>query len=318
MSCTPSWAQPRVLVAGWSSVLHGEATAGDVLAAAAVCERLRAAGIAHDTAWSPAMHLAYGDPATEPLLAGALLDAVDPRAYTHLVFVCGPLTGAPVEELVAAFGHAQRIAVGVSVLDRDDPAVRGFHHVLARDAPGAPPQRDLAARPPAAALPLVGVFLTPGQGEYTDRRRHGAVTTALGAWLARQRCARLELETRLDPRDWRLPATPEQVLATVGRLDAVVTTRLHGLVLALRAGVPAVAVDPVAGGGKVTAQARAWDWPALVGAEALLAGGGDRLLDRHLAWALGPAGRAAAGARGEAAPAAGQASLDALVSLLQV
>ena len=33
----------------------------------------------------------------------------------------------------------------------------------------------------------------------------------------------------------------------VSRLEVVVTTRLHGLVLALRAGVPALAIDPAAG-----------------------------------------------------------------------
>jgi hypothetical protein len=37
---------------------------------------------------------------------------------------------------------------------------------------------------------------------------------------------------------------------------------MHGFVLALRAGVPAVALDPIAGGAKVAAQAAALDWPA--------------------------------------------------------
>lgn len=45
--------------------------------------------------------------------------------------------------------------------------------------------------------------------------------------------------------------------------DLVVTTRLRGLVLALRNGVPALAVDPVVGGAKVAAQGRAWDRPVL-------------------------------------------------------
>jgi len=43
-----------------------------------------------------------------------------------------------------------------------------------------------------------------------------------------------------------------------------------GLVLALRHGVPALAVDPVAGAGKVSAQAHAWQWPALVAAESVV------------------------------------------------
>ena len=44
---------------------------------------------------------------------------------------------------------------------------------------------------------------------------------------------------------------------------------LHGLVFALSQAVPALAVDPVAGGGKVAAQAAAWEWPAVVPAEEL-------------------------------------------------
>ena len=83
-------------------------------------------------------------------------------------------------------------------------------------------------------------------------------------WLSSLDCARLELETRLDVRDWRLCATPAQLESVLSRLDLVVTDRLHGMVLALRAGVPALAVDPVEGGAKVTAQARACGWPALV------------------------------------------------------
>ena len=41
------------------------------------------------------------------------------------------------------------------------------------------------------------------------------------------------------------------------------TTRLHGLVLALKNGVPAVAIDTVAGGAKVARQADALGWPVL-------------------------------------------------------
>jgi Polysaccharide pyruvyl transferase len=44
-----------------------------------------------------------------------------------------------------------------------------------------------------------------------------------------------------------VPANPP----IVGRLDFVVTMRLHGLVLALKHGVPALAVDPVADGAAV-------------------------------------------------------------------
>jgi hypothetical protein len=303
----------RVLIIGWSSVVHGEATAGDLLSVEAVAERLRADGVDADLAYSPAVLRAYGS-------RGGLLfeDAdevlqLDPLKYTHVVWACGPLAGRPVRRVHERFGHARRVAVGVSVLDPADPAVTGFHAVVARDSPAAPPRRDLAARPPVEGLPVVGVYLTRGQGEYGPRRRHDAVAAAVTGWLGGLDAARLELDTRVDPRDWRLPATAEQVLALLTRLDVVVTTRLHGLVLALRAGVPALAIDPVAGGAKVTAQARAWGWPALLAADGVTPSS----LSTWYDWCTSDAGRQAAARAAAEAPATGTDQLDALTAALR-
>ena len=49
----------------------------------------------------------------------------------------------------------------------------------------------------------------------------------------------------------------------IARMDVVVTTRLHGMVLALKNGVPAVVVDPIEGGAKITRQAEVLRWPVL-------------------------------------------------------
>ncbi len=249
----------RILLTGWFTFRDGEATAGDVLALHRVEDVLRRTGLVYDVAWSPGFR------------PGALhLEQVVPERYGQLVFVCGPLHGPQIERLHRRFAHCLRIAVGTSVIDPDAAAVTGFHHVIARDAPGARPGLDLAARAPALpARPVVGVVLTHGQHEYAGARRHDLVARELTAWLHGKDCARLELETRLDTRDWRLCATPAQLESVLARLDLVVTDRLHGMVLALRAGTPALAVDPVAGGAKVSAQARACDWPALVPAERL-------------------------------------------------
>lgn len=269
----------RVLLTGWFSFRDGEATAGDVLALQRVEEVLRGAGIPYDVAWSPGFRP-----------EARHLDDVRPRDYSHLVFVCGPLEGPQIEELHRRFAHCTRIAVGASVIDPGAEAVRGFHRVLARDAPDVQPTEDLAARAPAApARPVVGVILTHGEQEYGEQRRHEQVAREVTRWLAGKDCARLELDTRLDTRDWHLSATPAQVQSVLARLDLVVTDQLQGLVLALRVGTPVLAIDPVAGGATVTAQARVCGWPALVPVEELT----ERRLERWWDWCL-TSGRVAA------------------------
>lgn len=247
----------RVLVTGWPSFLHGEATAGDVLSMQRVQRALEENGIPHDVAWSPvfrpqALHLT---------------DVVADD-YTDVVFVCGPISGWQVEDLHRRFANCRRIAIGVSVVRPDDPAVTGFDEVLPRDGLGLP-QRDLAVARTEHSAPVVGVVLAPGQPEYGDRGRHHQVHGILQQWLTTVECAPLELDTRLDRNSWRHCRTAEQFTSLISRTDLVITTRLHGLVFALSQAVPALAVDPVAGGGKVAAQAAAWEWPAVVPAEEL-------------------------------------------------
>ena len=272
----------RVLLTGWFSFTHGEVTAGDVLVLDVVSSALRSAGIRHDTAWSPVFRP-----------SGLRLEDARPERYTHLVFACGPVHGAQVAALHTRYASCRRIAVGVTVVDRTHPEVAGFDLVLARDGAGPAPHRDLAvaAPPPARATPVAGIILATGQGEYGQRRRHEVVNSQLTGWLAAKDCAPVPLDTRLDSRDWRLCSSARAFTSLVTRLDIVVTTRLHGLALALRSGVPVLAVDPVDGGGKVTAQAIALGWPAILAA----GHSADRAwLDEQWDWCLSDEGHAAA------------------------
>lgn len=174
------------------------------------------------------------------------------------MFICGPVHGEQLRWLHHRFSPCRRIAVGVTVCDPADPAVTGFDVVLARDTPKGQGRWDLSATARIEQVPVVGVALAPGQPEYGERRRHDEVHQRITTWLLEQDCARVPVNTRLDPRQWRNPSTPGQLDSVLCRLDAVLTTRLHGLVLALRLGVSVLAVDPVDGGGKVGAQAAAW------------------------------------------------------------
>ncbi|WP_139166676.1 polysaccharide pyruvyl transferase family protein [Paracoccus chinensis] len=90
------------------------------------------------------------------------------------------------------------------------------------------------------------------------------------ASLPPQGCAALSRDPAVPVPSWTHPGLAEtnrlglsngaQVEAVCRRLDVMLTTRLHGMVLALKNGVPVIAIDPVAGGDKVTRQARLLGW----------------------------------------------------------
>lgn len=280
---TPPYDSGRLLLTGWFSFLDGEVTVGDLMAQRQVSLALGQAGVVHDTAWSAGFR------------PGAMtLDDADPAWYGRLLFVCGPAHGEQILALHRRFARCRRLAVNVTVVDRRDPAVTAFDHVVARDGVPGEPRLDLSATAPLGwEPPVAGVMLTDGQGEYGVLRRHADVNDHLLTWLGQKDCARVAADTRLATDDWRHCATAEQFMALAAKLDIVLTSRLHGMVLSLRAGTPVIAVDPVDGGAKVSAQARALHWPALVAA-------GDEspaALDTWWSWCLSPAGREAAGRR---------------------
>lgn len=234
----------RTLVTGWFSFADGEATVGDLRAAEVVCDWLDEAGIDHDLATAPT----FGE--------GLDWRQVPPADYSHLVFVCGPAHGDRLDALLERFSGCRRVAVDVSLVPGERP---DFDAVLERDGTSVS-RPDLAIATPWEAVALVGMVRAHPQPEYGDAIALHDAHAAIDRVLAEEQVASVELDTRVDPRE---PGrcTCAHVEAPFERVDAVVTTRLHGLVTALKAGVAAVAVDAVAGGGKVSAQARALGWP---------------------------------------------------------
>lgn len=282
----------RVLVTGWFSFEDSEVTAGDLLARDTVVGWLREAGIAHETAVTSTFR--------QP---GELdLATARPSRYSHLLFVCGPIAGAPVEELFARFAACRCVAVGVSVTDRTvgvpadwilarDTTMDGAGDSGGHDAVSTAPQLpDLSLASPTRQTPVVAVIRAHPQPEYGDRHRLGYAHAAIDRLLVYADAAPVSVDTWLHPDLPEICSTPAQIESVLSRMDAVVTTRLHGLVLSLKTGVPALAVDPVAGGGKVSQQAAALDWPAVVRVDEM----DDGELRDKFAWCL------SAGARREA------------------
>lgn len=241
---TTTDARARVLVTGWFSFLDGEATAGDLLAMHTVVSWLQRHGIAHDVALSPVFH------------SGVDLTSCDPDDYTAVVFVCGPVVGSQVERLREQFAAQRFVAIGVSsVVAAADLDV---DVLLERDSDRME-RPDLSLAAPRELVPVVAVVRAHAQPEHA-RARHADAHAAIDAALGMLDVGVLELDTRVDPRQPGIHSSAA-VESRLIRADAVISTRLHGAVLALKHGVPAVAVDPIGGGAKVGAQMRALSWP---------------------------------------------------------
>ncbi len=124
-------------------------------------------------------------------------------------------------------------------------------------------RRATAWRPRARRL-VVGLSLRGAQGEYgaslcRDKDAE-ELFKALIERLARDR--EVEVVT-LENHLVRAGKLPEQIEAQYRDCDLVLTTRFHGAVTALRAGVPFLAIDQIAGGAKVFPLLAPLDWPGL-------------------------------------------------------
>jgi hypothetical protein len=236
-----------VLVAGWFSFESMGTTAGDILARQVVTDWLRDAGIPFDVA------------AVEPFTGDVDWRTADPDAYAHVVFVCGPFgNGWPLSDFLERFAGRRLVGINISLLeplDVWDP----FDLLVERDS-SRTTRPDLVFLSSVPPRPVVGRVEVHPQEEYGTRSEHDRAKDLLDGLLAAHDVAVVDIDTRLDHNATGLWSAG-QVEAVIARMDVVVTTRLHGLVLALKNGVPVVALDPIQGGAKVLRQTEALDWP---------------------------------------------------------
>jgi hypothetical protein len=269
----------KVLITGWFSFPYHHATAGDLLACDVVGGWLDEAALPFDVALGA------------PFQGGVDWRTVVPADYSHLLFVCGPVgpSRKPVTELLRRFDSLTRIAVNVTMqepLDLWNP----FDILLERDS-SATTRPDLTFASRAPAVPVLGLILVEPYApeEHPGRDIQRVARDAIHRVLHARKAAIVPIDTRLDVNATYL-RTASEVESAIARMDAVVTTRLHGMVLALKNGVPALAVDSVAGGAKIRLQADRLGWPAVLTADTL----SEAALHEALDFCLSEEGRRAA------------------------
>lgn len=241
----------RVLVSGWFSFEQMGATAGDLYAKDIVCRWLDKAGVPYDVALDM------------PFQGGVNWQETDPENYSHIIFVCGPFgNGWPVTDFLNRFSGMRLIGINLSMLQALEEW-NPFDLLLERDSTrrNFPELAFLSEKP---RVPVVGRILVEPQKEYGEQAKHQLANQMISELLAKQRCAVVPIDTRLDvPNEGGL-RSPEEIESLIAKMDMVVTTRLHGMVLALKNGVPALAVDAISGGAKIAKQAQTIYWPIVV------------------------------------------------------
>lgn len=183
---------------------------------------------------------------------------VDPDAYSHLVFVCGPLgNGPPVDELLRRFEGKKRIGVNVTMLDylgNWNP----FDLLIERDS-SRTSHPDICFAVESSTVPVVALTLIDSQPEYGERNRLEYANKLIQELLEGFDVATVSVNTRLDV-DQSLRSA-RAIESLIAKADVVISTRLHGMVLGLKNGVPVVAIDSVSGGAKIARQAATIGWP---------------------------------------------------------
>jgi hypothetical protein len=208
---------------------------------------------------------------------GLPLDSLNAGDFTHAFFVCGPWQRSRLEvDFVSRFACCRLIGIDLTL---EDPPRdwRPFDLLIERDSIDRT-NPDLVFASRNALPPMIGVCLVEAHPEADTDKANAAIRRL----LAKHELACIPIDTRLDVNEVDL-RTKGEVEAAISRMDAVITTRLHGLVLAIKNGVPVVAIDAVRGSGKIKRQCARIGWPCILTLEELT----DEALETALSRVLG-------------------------------
>jgi hypothetical protein len=245
----------KILVAGWFSFEQMGATAGDLFAQRLVAEWLDQADLFYDVAFA------------QPFEGGVDWRSVDPKDYSHIVFVCGPFgNGWPITDFLLHFTECRLIGLNLSMLESLDKW-NPFELLFERDS-SETSRPDISFLSRRAKVPVVGVILVHPQKEYGVMAKHQVANDTIQRLVNSQKMSVVKIDTRIDENSTGL-RSPAEVESLIARMNIVLTTRLHGLVLALKNGIPVIAIDPIAGGAKINRQAKTIGWPLVFTPEAL-------------------------------------------------
>lgn len=243
----------KTLVAGWFSFENSGVTAGDLLARDLACEWLDAAGCVYDIATAGGIH------------GGLNPDVVNPEEYSQVLFVCGPFSRhAGLELLLKRLGKVRLVGLDITIVEPLE-SWNPFDILFERDS-AATTRAEIVFGSRRQLVPVVGLVLVEPVSDFKDYAKHDVVNETILQFLGSRELSVVEIDTRIGGNLTGLRSARE-IESLIARMDVVITTRLHGMVLALKNGVPAIAIDPHNRPCKIQRQAEHIGWPFVFNAE---------------------------------------------------
>jgi hypothetical protein len=243
----------RALIVGYFSFPGGGGTFGDIEVMQIVCDWL----VENDIKYDVASNIEDG-------VKGININTINEMDYGIFIFVCGPWysKGRIHTSLIKKFDHCVKIGVNLTTFEDGN---LGFDFLLSRDN-FIEHNADIALASIVNKLPIVGILLVDRQMQYGIKQRHMYIRKVITEYINMGCIAPMWLDTNANNNKVFI-SNNKQYESLICRTDLVVTNRLHGLVLCIKNSIPVIAIDPIVGGGKVSAQSKALGWPILITAE---------------------------------------------------
>jgi hypothetical protein len=191
--------------------------------------------------------------------------SIDPYKYDILIYVCGPFGR---NTYCKNFSHCLKIGIDVSIEKNESHYIDSYKcldFIIPRDSITVKnPEFVFKASSPDVAV--VGLALVHGQGD-KERSRHQQIEAVVKKYFKNNGYAIIKLDTLITTpirKNQTNISSVSQFEALVRRCDFIISSRLHGLVYGLKNNIPVIAIDPISGGGKLTKQAQAINWPIII------------------------------------------------------
>jgi len=184
------------------------------------------------------------------------------ESYNYLIVICGPVWRELFEDTklnLSKFSNAIKVGINltmVSPLEHWNP----FDICLERDSTETTRPDLTLFKQTYDEVRVVARCLVNRQSSYQHRERHQDAISAFNDLVARHNLASFDADTMWN-KSGNLVKNATQLTSLLGRADAVLTNRLHGMIFSIKARTPPIVIDAISGTAKVSQQAKVLEWP---------------------------------------------------------